>query len=86
MAAPLTLRLDEDTRKRIARVAENEGVSASEVIRSAIDSWVNLREAVTAPYESIKDLIGVVHGGDPKRSARTGHQVKEMLKSRARAK
>ena len=86
MASPLTLRLDEDTRMRIARIAENEGVSASEVIRCAIGAWVDRREAVATPYDLLKDLIGVVHGGDARRSTRTGRQLKEMLEKRARSR
>jgi hypothetical protein len=30
----------------------------------------------------VKDLIGVVHGGNPKGSARTGRQFTKLLKKR----
>jgi ribbon-helix-helix CopG family protein len=82
MASPLTLRLDEKTRKRIARIASRKQLSTSEVIRRAIEAWTELQEPVTSPYEAIKDLIGVVHGGNPRGSVRTGRRLTKLLKRR----
>jgi hypothetical protein len=82
MASPLTLRLDEKTRKRIARIASRKQVSTSEVVRRAIEAWTELQEPVTSPYEAIKDLIGVVHGGNPRGSVRTGRRFTKLLKRR----
>jgi predicted transcriptional regulator len=39
MASPLTLRLDDKTRKRIARIARRKQLSTSEVVRQAIEAW-----------------------------------------------
>jgi predicted DNA-binding protein len=82
MASPLTLRLDEKTRKRIARIASRKQLSTSEVVRRAIEAWTELQEPVTSPYEAIKDLIGVVHGGNPRGSVRTGRRLAKLLKRR----
>jgi Ribbon-helix-helix protein, copG family len=82
MASPLTLRLDEKTRKRIARIASRKQLSTSEVVRQAIEAWTDLQEPVTSPYEVIKDLIGVVHGGNPRGSMRTGRRFAKLLKRR----
>ncbi len=82
MASPLTLRLDEKTRKRIARIASRKQVSTSEVVRRAIEAWTELQEPVASPYEAIKDLIGVVHGGNPRGSVRTGRRFTKLLKRR----
>jgi hypothetical protein len=82
MASPLTLRLDEKTRKRIARIASRKQLSTSEVIRRAIEAWTELQEPFTSPYEAIKDLIGVVHGGNPRGSVRTGRRFAKLLKRR----
>jgi Arc/MetJ-type ribon-helix-helix transcriptional regulator len=82
MASPLTLRLDEKTRKRIARIASRKQVSTSEVVRRAIEAWTDLQEPVTSPYEAIRDLIGVVHGGNPRGSVRTGRRLTKLLKRR----
>lgn len=82
MASPLTLRLDEKTRKRIARIASRKQVSTSEVVRRAIEAWTDLQEPVTSPYQAISDLIGVVHGGNPRGSLRTGRRFTKLLKRR----
>lgn len=82
MASPLTLRLDEKTRKRIARIARRKRLSTSEVVRQAIEAWAERHEPVTAPYEVVKDLLGVVHGGNPKGSLQTGRRFAKLLKQR----
>lgn len=82
MASPLTLRLDPKTRQRLARIAHRRGLSTSEVIRHAIETWTDLQEPVTSPYEAMADLIGIVRGGNPKRSTQTGRAFTKLLKSR----
>jgi Arc/MetJ-type ribon-helix-helix transcriptional regulator len=82
MTSLLTLRLEQKTRRRIARIASRRRISTSEVIREAIEAWVERQEPVAAPYEAMADLIGVVNGGKPRRSADTGRRFREVLKSR----
>ena len=82
MESPLTLRLDEETRERIARAARRKNVSTSQVIREAIEAWIERQEATATPYEAVADLIGAVHGGNPKRSEQTGRQFERLLKKR----
>ncbi len=82
MASPLTLRLDEKTRKRIVRIAKRKRLSISEVVRQAIEAWAERHEPTASPYEAVKDLIGVVHGGNPKGSVRTGRRFTKLLKRR----
>jgi hypothetical protein len=82
MASPLTLRLDPKTRQHLARIARRKGLSTSEVIRRAIESWTKLQEPVSYPFEAIADLIGVVHGDNPKRSTQTGRAFTKLLKRR----
>jgi predicted DNA-binding protein len=82
MASPMTLRVDKETRQRIARIAHRKQVSASEVIRQAIESWIEEQEPEGSPYEMVSDLIGVVRGGNPKRSAGAGRTLALLLKSR----
>lgn len=71
MASQLNLRLDTKTRRRIARLARRKRLSTSEVIRQAIAAWADREEPVASPYEAMRDLIGVVRGGNPKRSEQT---------------
>ena len=82
MASPLTLRLDPKTRQRIARLARRQRLSTSEVIRRAIAAWADRQEPVTSPYDAMRDLIGVVRGGNPKRSEQTGRSFTALLKKR----
>ena len=81
MSSPASIRLDKHLRHRVVEIAKRNHVSASEVIRQAIEAWVNREESVT-PYDAMKDLIGTVRGGDPRRSAGGGLQVTKLLKSR----
>jgi Arc/MetJ-type ribon-helix-helix transcriptional regulator len=82
VASPLTLRIDPKTRQRIARLARRQRLSSSEVIRQAIAAWADRQEPVTSPYDAMLDLIGVVRGGDPKRSEKTGRRFSALLKKR----
>ena len=83
MASPLTLRVDDKTRQRIARIAKRKKLSTSEVVRQAIEAWADREEPVTRPFELIKDLVGIVHGGDPHRSEDAGRKFTKALKERA---
>jgi predicted DNA-binding protein len=82
MATPVTVRLGRDTRQRIARIARRKRVSASEIIREALEVYVEGHDAAVSPYEAVADLIGVVHGGNPQRSAQAGRQFTELLTGR----
>jgi hypothetical protein len=82
MASPLTLRVDETTRKRIARIARRKQLSTSEVVRQAIAAWAERHEPIAPPYEAVKDLIGVVHAGNPRGSVQTGRRFTKLLKRR----
>jgi len=84
MPSPVTLRLEKKTRQRIARIASRRHISISEVIRQAIEAWVERQEPIAAPYEAMADLIGVVNGGNPRRSAEAGRRFRELLKSRGK--
>jgi hypothetical protein len=79
MEAPVTLRLDPKTRRMIARAARRKGVSKSEVIRQALNSWAELNDSSDSPYALLADLIGVVHGANPRRSEQSGKQLRKLL-------
>ena len=82
MASPLTLRLDEKTRQRIASIARRKRLSTSDLVRQAIEAWVDRQEPVTSPYEVVIDLLGVVRGGNPRRSEQTGRAFAKLLTKR----
>jgi Arc/MetJ-type ribon-helix-helix transcriptional regulator len=79
MASPITLRLDPELRRRVERIARRKRTTTSSVLREAVTTWVAREESAGSIYDSIKDLIGGVHGGDPGRSTR---KLSEVLKAR----
>jgi len=80
----ITLRLDNEIRRRVEQIAKRPRTTKSAVLREAIGTWVTREESSVTVYDQIKDLIGSVHGGDPRRSENTGRRVAEMLKARHR--
>jgi len=82
MDSPVTLRLDKETRERVAKIAQQRQISASDAIREAIDRWIDTCEAAAHPYEKAGDLIGIVSSGERKRSEQTGRQFKRVLEKR----
>jgi Arc/MetJ-type ribon-helix-helix transcriptional regulator len=84
MEPPVTLRLDAKTRRQITRIAERRRISKSELIRQALSSWTELHEANCSPYEAMADLLGVVRGGNPKRSENGGRKFQKILKEKRR--
>ncbi len=85
MANLLTIRLDAGTRKRIDRIARRKKLSTSAAVRQVLVAWVDQEEPGPSLYEQMKDFIGVVNGGDPKRSADIGRKFAKMLQSRRRS-
>jgi len=82
MANLLTIRLDAGTRKRIDRIARRKKLSTSAAVRQVLAAWADQEESGPSLYEQMKDFIGVVHGGDPKRSTDIGRKFAKMLQSR----
>jgi predicted DNA-binding protein len=82
MASPITLRLDPEIRRRVTRIAKRKRTTTSNVLREAIATWVEREDSAVTPYESIKDLIGSVRGGDPRLSEDTGRKFTELLRAR----
>ena len=84
MDSTMALRLDDRTRRQIARLAARRGTTRSALVREAITALVEKeeRKAAHRPHDLVKDLLGSVHGGDPDRSTDVGRKVRRMLKAR----
>jgi len=82
VASPITLRLDPELRRRVDRIARRKKTSTSQVLREAITTWVEREDSSGSFYDSIKDLVGCVGGGDPKLSENTGRRFTELLRAR----
>jgi predicted DNA-binding protein len=79
MASPITLRLDGKMRQRVERIARRKGTTTSQVLRDAIENWVEREDSAGSAYDRFKHLIGVVEGGDPALSVKTGRRFAERL-------
>lgn len=77
MPSPITLRLDGKTRQRVERIARSKDTTTSQVLRDAINNWVEREESAGSAYDRMKHLIGVVEGGDTALSEKTGKRLKE---------
>lgn len=82
MASPITLRLDPELRRQVARIARRRRTTTSTVLREAIAAWVAREDQALTPYERAADLIGSVRGGDPNLSENTGRKLTALLKAR----
>jgi predicted DNA-binding protein len=84
MSSAMALRLDDQTRRRIARLAARRGTTRSALVREAIAALVEKeeRQAEVRPYDLVKDLLGSVRGGDPDRSTDVGKKVRRLLTAR----
>jgi predicted DNA-binding protein len=79
---PFALRLDAETRSRIARLARWKGSTVSDVIREAVGTMLDREERLERPADLAGDLVGCVEGGDPSRSSGGGRRVAEVLRAR----
>ena len=79
MSEAMAVRLDAVTRQRLARAARRRGTTTSEVVRQAVEAWLERDTAQVRPAGLVSDLVGSVHGGDPGRSAGGGAQVAREL-------
>ena len=82
MAEAMAVRLDAQTRERLARAARRRRTSTSEVVRQAVEAWLDRDSVQSRPAGLISDLLGCVRGGDPGRSAGGGARVARELRSR----
>jgi predicted DNA-binding protein len=84
MTAPVSVRLGEETRRKIARIARRTKVRPATLMRQAIEKMAEQEDLQISPYERIKDLIGVARGGDRTRSTWSSAKIARLLKARRR--
>lgn len=82
---PVSVRLDDETREILDRIARDRNLPRSEVIRRGI-RLVARQEGLgpdrLEPAKVLAHLIGSVTGGPPDLSERTGETFRELLASR----
>jgi len=82
MSRAMSIRLSDKTRRSVARLAKARRSSQSEVVREAIETFVEKAVAEARPDEGWKHLVGSLKGGPSDLSERTGEQVAKMLRAR----
>lgn len=84
MTTMVVVRVDDDLRMRLARIARRRKATVSAMARRALMSLVEQEEAElpAAPHEILADLLGCVHGGDRRRSVRGAGSIASSLRSR----
>lgn len=85
----MSLRLDDDTERLVARLARRRRQTKSEVLREAIRALA--REHQSAPsgptlYDAIAHHIGCFDSGGMNLSTRTGRRFTALVRERARAR
>lgn len=81
MGRMISVRVSERTGREVARVARASGRTESAVVREAIEGYIAGGPALR-PYEALQDVIGMVEGGPPDLSERTGEKFKGLLLGR----
>ena len=63
--ARITIRIDESLRNRLDSVAEATGKTESEIVRDALEQYINHNQSETTCYDVFKKagVIGCVKGG-----------------------
>jgi hypothetical protein len=82
---PFSFRLDPETRRRIAEMAEASGRSRSQLVREAVAAYeVSQRVKIVErnARQRLARFIGVARGGDPTLSRRTGATFRQLLEAR----
>jgi predicted transcriptional regulator len=81
MEAPVTFRLDKRIREGVARIARKRRKTASQIVREAIEAYIDREESGASLYDRMSHLAGVVEA-EPERSEQGGRKVAAMLKGR----
>ena len=82
MAGMISVRLDDETRRTISRIARAKGRSQSEIVREAIQAFVRNDASAVRPYDQWKDVIGIIKDGPRDLSQRTGEKFTKLLLGR----
>ena len=80
----LSVRLDAERRRAIARVARARNITPSDLVRSAVDALIQSTSASVRPYDAWKHVLGKAEGLPPDLSENTGTKFAELLKRRRR--
>jgi predicted transcriptional regulator len=86
MGKMLNVRLDDETHRKVARIARASRRSKSQVVREAIAEYASGRDSERTAYDVWKDVIGIAQGLPDDLSRRTGDRLARMLTQDRRRK
>jgi hypothetical protein len=78
----MSLRLDADTRRAIARLARLRRRSQSEIVREAVARLIERAPDEDRPIDAWEPVLGIARGGPPDLSERTGKAFAALLRGR----
>ena len=80
----ISLRLDEQTARRLEEIARQKGLSKSEVIRHCLAEYLGNQQQQLSPWELGKDLFGRAASGRGELSRESKQIVKEKFRAKRR--
>lgn len=84
MERQITVRLPEHLESRLGAFARERGIARSEVVREALRSYLEgpARPTAARPYDRIRELSGIAHGGPSDLAPRHREYLEEILDGR----
>lgn len=84
MEAQITVRLPRELAAAMDRLAAEEGVPRSQLVREAIRDYLERGRGLVAkrPFDRVRDLEGLVYGGPPDLGARHREYLKDLFRGR----
>lgn len=84
---PTSVRLDPEITVLIQRLAKQSGLTKSQIIREALLSFAERRQAkAPRPYDAVKHLLGSADSGGLALSEKTGDKFRKLLTKGKRAR
>jgi predicted DNA-binding protein len=80
----LNVRMDEETHRRVVRIARASRRTKSEVVREAIAEYTRSHEHERSAHDAWKDVIGIAQNLAPDLSERSGERFTKLLKAERR--
>ncbi len=75
----LTIRLDEETERKLELIRKKKGVSKTTLVKEALDRYIQGEIGSISAYELGEDLFGKEEGGDPDGSINYKKEIKSRL-------
>ena len=84
MGVQISLRLPEALLRRIDREARKQRVRRSDLVRQALEAFLNSQAAVVGdqPYNRVRDLVGSLSGGPPDLGERHREYLRGLIGDR----